>query len=222
MDSGLPAVVTFDGPTGEQRPTSEILAELQRFLPGDVGYGHLHAEPETVRALCRDGVAPYFIVRDPRDIVVSHVHYVTEMEPDHVHHDYYRNSLSTFDDRLRASILGRPELDAPFPDIGSRFAPYEGWLNQAEVAVIRFEDLITNRDATLERILDHAQDRGFPLQIPYPLAIQHLSASIAPARSPTFRSGKIGKWREAFKEEHVRLFNQVAGDLLEKLGYNSE
>ena len=35
------------------------------------------------------GLAAYFILRDPRDVVVSHVHYITEMEPNHIHHRYY-------------------------------------------------------------------------------------------------------------------------------------
>ncbi|MBN2502881.1 MAG: hypothetical protein JXB38_19025, partial [Anaerolineales bacterium] len=79
IDSGLPAILTFDGPTGTPRPAAAIQRDLARLRPGDVAYGHLHATPEALAALCRTGVAPYFILRDPRDVVVSHVHYVTEM-----------------------------------------------------------------------------------------------------------------------------------------------
>ena len=42
-----------------------------------------------------------------------------------------------------------------------------------------------------------------------------------PQRSPTFHSGKIGGWREHFTPAHKQLFNQDAGDLLVKLGYES-
>ena len=33
-------------------------------------------------------------------------------------------------------------------------------------------------------------------------------ASIEPQRSPTFRSGKIGGWHDAFTDEHRHLFEQ--------------
>ena len=80
--------------------------DLQRLLPGDIAYGHLHALPEVVEFLSQAGMAAYFILRDPRDVVISHVHYVTEMEPDHIHHRYYTQELHSFDERLRTSILG--------------------------------------------------------------------------------------------------------------------
>src|SRR5512147_524409 len=97
---------------------------------------------------------PYFIFRDPRDVVVSHVFYVTDMEARHVHHDYYQ-SLPDFDARLMVSILGRPDAGVEFPDIAARFAPYLGWLDHDEVLAIHFEDLINDRTSALSRIMDH-------------------------------------------------------------------
>lgn len=216
--SGLPAVVMFDGPTGRPRPLNAILRDLDRFRPGDVGYGHLHALPPIVERLCAPGRAAFFIYRDPRDVVVSHVHYVTEMEPNHVHHAYYR-SLPDFESRLRTSILGRPDLDVPFPDIRARFEPYLGWLERPEVLALRFEDFITHREETLLRVVEHAQVRGLRLPLGVEATLRALNSAIDPRRSPTFRSGKIGKWREAFTPEIEALFNDVAGDLVERLGY---
>ena len=74
---------------------------------------------------------PYFIFRDPRDVVVSHVFYVTDMEARHVHHAYYQ-SLPDFNARLTVSILGKPDASVEFLNIGDRFAPYLGWLAGAE------------------------------------------------------------------------------------------
>ena len=222
VDSGLPAVVTYIGETGRERSSLEILGDLQRLLPGDIAYGHLHARPEVVEQLCQDGTAAYFILRDPRDVVVSHVHYVTEIEPDHIHHAYYTQVLKDFDQRLRTSILGLPDSEIPFPDICQRFEPYISWLDQPEVLCLRFEDFIQDREAALGGIYDHAVRRGFPSALERGRAIQVLAASIDPQRSPTFRSGKVGGWRNQFSPENKALFKEIAGDLLVRLGYEEE
>lgn len=227
VDSGLSAIVTFDGFTGQPRPLDAILADLYRLKPGDIAYGHLHAVPPIVDYLCQDSFASYFILRDPRDVVVSHVHYIIDMAPAHIHHHYFQEVLSTFDERLRVSICGmdaaavsRPEI--AFPSITARFEPYLGWLDRSEVLVLRFEDFIHRRQETLLRIINHAVKRGFPLNgngDNCQEAIQVLNASIAPEHSPTFRRGKIGGWREEFSPENISIFKKVAGDLLIHLGY---
>ena len=219
VDSGLPAVITYDGPTGQMRPQQDILQDLQCLRPGDIAYGHLHALPQIVSLLTQDGMAPFFIFRDPRDVVVSHVHYVTEMEPKHVHHKYYRYELETFDERLSVSIQGRPELEIAFPDVRERFEPYLGWLERSEVLALQFEDFITHQDKTLLKVLQYAQGRGFPINVGEQEALQYLKAAIDPRRSPTFRSGKVGKWRDVFTEDHKILFKKICGDLLVRLGY---
>lgn len=222
VDSGLPAVVNFDGPTGRPLPVSDLLRQLRRLQPGDVSYGHLHAFPEVVELLCSQGWAPYFIYRDPRDVVVSHVHYVTKMEPNHVHHEYYVNQLHSFEERLRVSILGRPELAIPFPGIAERFAQYLPWLARPEVQPLRFEEFISRPRQAIGLVLDHAVARGLRIQAAREEAISHLHAAIDPQRSPTFRSGKVGGWRESFDEANKALFKELAGDLLIQLGYESD
>jgi|SRR5690554_3206154 len=222
VDSGLPAVITFEGESGQPRPIQQILKDLQRLRPGDIAYGHLHAFPEVISMLCKDSFAAYFILRDPRDVVVSHVHYVTEMEPNHVHHTYYRDHLKTFDERLRTSILGRPDIEIPFPDILARFEPYTGWLDHPEVLTLRFEDFIRDQEDTIGRVVDHAVQRGFPLAVSRDVAIWTLANHINPSRSPTFRKGKIGGWREMFSPENKQLFKDVTGDLLIRLGYEKD
>lgn len=222
VDAGLPAVVTYDAATGHPRPAKAILADLRRLLPGDIAYGHLHATPAALEALSSPGVAAYFILRDPRDVAVSHVHYVTEMEPGHIHHHYYREVLKTFDERLKTSIQGLPGTEIPFPDIRQRFEPFLGWLDCPAVLTLRFEDFITDREKTLERVLEHALRSGFPLGVERSKALQILAGGIDPRRSPTFRSGKVGGWKEHFSEENKRLFKEKAADLLVRLGYERD
>jgi hypothetical protein len=219
VESGLPPILTFEGETGRPRTLNTISADLNRLLPGDIAYGHLHATPKLVEVLCSSRFANYFIYRDPRDVVVSHVFYVTDINNRHVHHDYYVNQLKDFNQRLRTSIQGLPDLAIPFPDIRTRFEPYLPWLDRNEVLSLRYEDLLEKTTGELERILDHAVMCGFALTGNQESAIETLQRAIKPAESPTFRSGGSGGWKEHFTPELKRLFKDLTGDLLIHLGY---
>jgi hypothetical protein len=207
----------YEGESGMKRAPEQALSWLDSLRPCDIASAHLFARPEAAARVCSPSFAPYFIFRDPRDVVVSHVFYVTDMEARHVHHEYYQ-SLPDFDARLKVSILGRPAADVEFPDIAGRFAPYLGWLDHPEVLSLHFEDLIHERAATLARIMQHLLVRA-PLSAPRETILSAMEESINPGKSPTFRSGKTGEWKKHFTDEHKRLFKDVAGELLVKLGY---
>jgi hypothetical protein len=207
----------YEGESGRSRSVGQAIAWLDALGPRDVASAHLFARPEVVERVAAPGFLPYFIFRDPRDVVVSHVFYVTEMEARHVHHAFYA-SLPDFDARLRASILGRPELDIEFPNIADRFAPYLGWMDRPEILKLQFEDLVDNRASALDAILRHFLAR-VPLELPRASMLAALEGSINPRRSPTFRSGRTGEWKKYFTPEHKQLFRSVAGDLLQRLGY---
>ena len=210
----------YEGESGKKREPEKALAWLDSLRPCDVASAHLFARPDAVARVASPKFAPYFIFRDPRDVVVSHVFYVTDMEARHVHHEYYQ-SLPDFDSRLTVSILGRPDSGIEFPNIAERFAPYLGWLDQKEVLTIHFEDLIHHREQTLTSIMDHLLSR-VPLHTPRQQILDSLETSINPKKSPTFRSGKTGEWKKHFTDEHKKIFKEVAGDLLIKLGYEKD
>jgi hypothetical protein len=222
VNTGLPAVVMYEGSTGRERSSTEIFRDLGHLSGGDIGYGHLHARPEIVNFFTRPGFCAYFILRDPRDVVISHVHYVTKIEPNHVHHDYYANVLQNFDERLKTSILGRPEAANPFPDISGRFAPFMDWLNHPEVLTMKYEDFLTDRSIVLRNVLTHARLRGFRLLVPEFQALEKLETMINPQRSPTFRQGKSGGWKTQFTPENKALFKEIGGELLITMGYETD
>jgi hypothetical protein len=210
----------YEGESGRKHAPEQAVRWLDSLRPGDIASAHLFARPKVVARVTTPTFVPYFIFRDPRDVVVSHVFYVTDMEPNHVHHDYYQ-SLPDFDARLKVSILGRPDANVEFPDITGRFAPYLGWLDQPIVMKIHFEDLIHDRAGTLNRIIDHFLAR-VPLQADRGLLLESLEASSNPNKSPTFRSGKTGEWKKYFTEEHKGIFKDIAGNLLIRLGYEED
>jgi hypothetical protein len=207
----------YEGESGRKRTLHETLAWVDSLRPLDIASAHLFAWDRVVTRVAAPDFVSYFIFRDPRDVVVSHVFYVTDMEAHHVHHEYYK-LLADFNSRLKTSILGRPDADVEFPDIAGRFAPYMGWLDQPAVMPLHFEDLVNARPEALDRIIEHFL-RRVPLHTPRERIREALEASINPQRSPTFRSGRTGEWKQHFTPEHKLLFKEAAGDLLVRLGY---
>jgi hypothetical protein len=136
-------------------------------------------------------------------------------------HAYYQ-SLPDFAARLKVAIGGIDQEGLHMVSVRGRYEGVFQWLEQPSVMCIRFEDLIDDRDATLNAMLDQIEKTGYHLPIPREKAIPVLIKAIQPRKSHTFRSGKTGGWREHFTDEHKKLFKDVAGDLLVRLGYEKD
>lgn len=221
VDRGMGPILTFVRTDGRQRTSREILADLNRLRPGDLGFGHVIADTDILEQWRRSGLAHFFMIRDPRDVVVSHAFYLADKAVQNVHHAYFK-SLPGLEERLTVSILGRPDWEGDFPNIYQRYEAYLGWLDCPDLCRLRFEDFITGRDASLEKMLDYAVERGFHISAPRSQALEILAGAIDPSRSFTFRAGRVGDWQKHFTAEHKRIFKEVAGDLLIRLGYEQD
>ena len=203
---------------GGRKTAQEILDELKRIPQGVIGWGYVEASPENISYLCQSDRVNYFIYRDPRDMLVSQVFFATDMHEEHGMHEYYK-SLPDFEERLKVAITGIDRDGLYMVSVKQRYESVFQWLAQENVMCIRFEDLINNRDATLDAMLDEVASTGYKIPMPREKALSVLAEAIQPKKSHTFRSGKTGGWREYFTEEHKTLFKDVAGNLLVKLGY---
>ncbi|MEY2818708.1 MAG: hypothetical protein RL275_2171 [Chloroflexota bacterium] len=206
---------------GRRKTKEEIFADLKSTPKGVIGWGYVDATEENASFLTSAGRVNYFIYRDPRDMLVSQVFFATDMHEEHGMHDYY-NSLPDFGARLNIAITG---IDRDGLKMVSVLQRYEGvfqWLEQKNVMCIRFEDLINSRDATLNAMLDEVEKTGYKIPTPREKALPILVEAIQPKKSHTFRSGKTGGWTQYFTAEHKKLFKEVAGDLLVRLGYEKD
>lgn len=206
---------------GRRKTEEEILADLRGVPNGVIGWGYLEATKENVSFLTSSGRVNYFIYRDPRDMLVSQVFFATDMYEEHGMHKYYK-SLPDFGERLKVAITGIDKDDLHMVSVKQRYEGVFQWLEQTNVMCIRFEDLINNRDATLNAMLDEVEKTGYKIPTPRGEALSVLVEAIQPRQSKTFRSGKTGGWRQHFADEHKKLFKDVAGDLLVRLGYEKD
>jgi len=215
VDPGFPPVNRSEA----NKPLSNqaIQTGLQAMRPGDIRYGYLNAREPYISLLTSPDWGTFFIYRDPRDMLVSHVFYATNMYRGHGMHRYYMEVLTSMEERLNAAIEG--VADPALSSVRQRYDGYIAWLDRPEVFSLRFEDLILDRDAALGRMLDHLAGRGFRPTLDRLHAIEILKDGIAPHKSGTFRKGQPGNWREHFTDDNKIRFKEVAGDLLIRLGY---
>ncbi len=203
---------------GRRKRKEEVLGELENLPRGVIGWGYVDATPENVAFLCTSQRVNYFIYRDPRDMLISQVFFATDMHEEHGMHDFY-NSLPDFGERLKVAITGIDRDGLYMVSVKQRYEGVFQWLETPGVMCIRFEDLINDRDTTLNAMLDEVEQTGYKISTPREKALSILVEAIQPRKSHTFRSGKTGSWHEFFTVEHKKLFKDVAGDLVVRLGY---
>jgi hypothetical protein len=124
--------------------------------------------------------------------------------------------------RITTAIQGIPGGKYQFADIRTIYERYMGWLENPEVCLLHFEDLTAIPEQQLNRVIDHLQARGYEPQEPRQTLLDTLIRQMDPSKSPTFRQGKSGGWREHFTPVHKALFKDLAGDLLIRLGYEKD
>ncbi|MBK9206993.1 MAG: sulfotransferase domain-containing protein [Anaerolineales bacterium] len=186
---------------GRRKKKEEILDELTHLPSGVIGWGYLDATQANASFLTETGRVNYFIYRDPRDMLVSQVFFATDMHGEHGMHDYY-NSLPDFGARLNVAITGIDRDGLKMVSVKQRYEGVFQWLEQKNVMCLRFEDLINNRDVTLNAMLDEVEKTGYKIPTPRAQALSVLVDAIQPKKSHTFRSGKTGGWTQHFTDEH--------------------
>ncbi len=220
VDPGFPPVNRDE--FNEKLTDTEILRNLNRMRPGDLAYGYIKAREPFISLLTQTGRATVFVYRDPRDMIVSHVFYATDLHQEHGMHSYYTETLKTTEERINAAIQGVEEPGSRLSSIKTKYEGYMGWLEQPNVLCLRFEDLILERKIALTRLLDYLENRGFTPVLERTVSIQLLEQAISPKKSGTFRKGKPGNWREHFTEANKEFFKDNTGDLLIILGYEKD
>ena len=168
--------------------------------------GHVGYRPEIAAALQEMGIAMIFVYRDLRDVAVSQAHHIESPDDENHRHpgkDLYM-SLGSFRDRLRAVIEG---LDH-YPGIFERWALFAPWLEQSWILPLRYEEMIDEPDATARRFVNYVinHNGGTVSWSEYERSVLAVLQGLQERGGPTFREGKVGRWREFFSPEMERLF----------------
>ena len=203
-----------------------LKAQLKKVGEGCFMPAHLTYSDERAQLLADMEFKSALIIRDPRDIVVSHFHYVTYGSRRHRLHAYY-NSLPDDQTRLMVSITGvlEPQDDpvARLRDIDKRCRAFLTWEDHG-ACVVRFENLVGphgggSYEAQRKEIHKLAEHAGVELD---EQAVEHIASRVYHPTSSTFRKGSAGDWKNHMTPEHKAAFKRIAGELLVDLGYERD
>jgi len=193
------------------RCTIEGAVELRAMKGSGLWTGHIFYHHELPLAFRRCGLTTLFLYRDPRAVIVSRAHYMTDHHG-HYHSEHLRK-FKTISARVCAIIRGWGTGDGMDPEnaynIADFYDQFEGW--RYDVPAFRYEDLLSDGASQVERI---AEIFGVEVDNPAEVATSALGIQTA-----TFRVGTVDAWRYDWTEQHEALFNRVAPDFLKAWGY---
>jgi len=213
---------TFANPRLIRQPLDRALSRMGR---GQFARAHINWTERTRAAIQKASIKHVFIFRDPRDIVVSYVQHVTnrpDRNPLPAAHEYFSGALHDDHQRIDATIQG---VSGVQPDmLEFIFNGKVEWLDDPETCCIRFEDLVGQRGGgtgerqreAISRILSYLGIQ------PSDTLHEQLANELHGGQTHTFNTGQIGGWREAFSADNIQRFKETAGDLLFRLGYETD
>lgn len=198
---------------------------LMKLRPGQYVSTHMPFNDEFAELIEKRGIRHVILIRDPRDVVLSFMRYVTYKDKTHRLHEYMA-ALSDDDERLMHCIQGVDVVISGdhlyLHDVAEDFERYSRWADQPGTLALRFEDLIgpkgggslASQTRSVRALIDFA---GFTLSDEEVLTLANGSFG----RGSTFNKGRIGSWCTAFKPEHKTAFKRLANHHLIRWGYES-
>ena len=226
-------IISIQSNSGRMNTLNHIKYKYQSVKYGNLIRSHLSYSDEIKSILESRKHKRFFIYRDPRSVVCSHANWLLN-EPLNYLHDYYKNTLITFEERINCSILGKP-IGIPFGSnislipFSDCFNMYKQWIFDENTFSVKFEDLVGVRGGGCE----HKRFKTIKAMYDF-LEIEidektikklHDSLKSNTNQSHTFRKGQGGKistWKNKFTPLNKIIFKENLGDLLIELGYEND
>ena len=212
--------VTVGGVSPRQISRRWLAGRLARVPEGCFVTAHCIYTPELAGLFREGGMRTVCILRDPRDVAVSQMHYLKQLK-NHFAHEAYM-ALPSDSERLMVSIRGGELGGRRLRPLAERYGRFLGWERAGGAVMVRFEDLVGPEGGGSEEARRLAIGRvAKHLGVPVEERTIGLVGENLFGAGRTFRRGQIGGWREEFSEEHERAAGEVVGPLLVELGYEA-
>jgi hypothetical protein len=193
-------------------PYKMLLRKIEGFAR--FGRAHLPYHPVYMEKMKEQNIKVIFMYRDPRDMMVSHIHWVKRAE------DVgggFVNLITTEGVRLNKCSDPIGELIKVYKWHMWRFI---GWLCEPDVLPLRYEDMVTDTLGTMGAIHGFLGDELRNL-LDCSTADQ-MAGRINPGTCSTFRKGIIGDWKNHFTEQHIEDFWKEMSGIMWLMRYEKE
>jgi hypothetical protein len=197
-----------------------LTRRLSKVPDGGFVSAHCIYTPQLADLFRQQGMSTVCILRDPRDVAVSQMHYIKQLENHFAHEGYM--ALPSDKERLLLAIRGGELGGRRLQSLDERYRQFLRWERDGGAAVAKFEDLVGTKGGgsaeaqrlAVERVAEH-------LGVGVDKATMRAVEEGLFGAGRTFRKGQIGGWHEEFSADHARAVEEVLGPLLVELGYEA-
>lgn len=174
---------------------------------------HMHApySPAMENYLIAKNCINFFVKRDPRDQIVSLLNHYQNIH----FTDPEVERISTIEERLLYMIRKESKIQT---------IHYMNWLNSRICCVLDFEKLMGDNGGkfTQADVIEEMKKIAITLQLELSDSeLQNVYENCF-GKGWSFFKGKVGVWKEYFREEHKMAIKEEIGDLLIQLGYERD
>ena len=202
-----------------QNPVEPKLHTIASLKKGQFLLSHMQFHDLIVKTISDKNIKAIHLIRDPRDVLLSHLNYIEKMDTTQKSHKFISKFNNRFD-KLKAMIEGKKDVLEPFTEVLDKFQP---WTTQPEVLCVKFEHLIgPNGGGDKQHQINAVKNISKHISIDIPnYELEDICKSIFSTKSSTFNKGKIGNWRNVLSEEEKEWLELNIGLQVKKYGYLS-
>lgn len=196
-----------------QKLVTNILARAvdRQYVTGHVGYGS-----DLLELIKSDGYRPLLILRDPRSVLNSFVHYVDSNEKHTLHLLFKDKSLGQ---KYQYALHGVQHGTVVLRPLLQRCLAMDAWLTDDQVHQLRFESLVGASGGGSREDQERALQKMAKFIGANHVVITDIADKVfGPGRS-TFRKGSISGWKEEMPPAVQEEATAVLGTILAEWGY---
>ena len=204
-----------------------IITRLENIKTNQFLIGHLWYDDKYQDAMQKRSVKQIVVIRDLRDVLISKLFYILNNDRDHILHSKL-NTIQSISKQLEMLLIGcklpNEDIRDDLTGLVYEWSKFKKWINQKSVIIVKFEDLIGesgggSKDNQVRVVKTISQFLDIEMSNKH---IDEVCRKIFYSKSKTFRSGKIGGWKECFDNDLEGKFKYYLGDELINLGYETD
>lgn len=207
-------IIGIDSPVEiSRRPIDRRLAMAS---DGTFLFGHIGYTTDILYRVQQMGFKPFVMLRDPRAVLNSFVHYVATNTRHVLHEDFIAMNL---EQRYLAALHGFFDGKASLQPMNVRCKALAPWIDSNDVQVLYFERLVGNKGGGSDEQQRQTLEVLCNILGIDKTGIDRVMSELHGPGRPTFRKGQIDSWVGEIPARLHEVINEELADVLTAWGY---